>query len=86
MRGERRHRGPRLDGRRAEVRHEHHVLDSKSSGWTSGSRSKTSSPAPAISPSRSAAASAASSTIGPRAVLTRYAELFIAVNCSAPIR
>ena len=34
----------------------------------------------------SAAASAASSTIGPRAVLTRYAELFMAVNCSAPIR
>jgi glyoxylate reductase len=36
--------------------------------------------------SRSAAASAASSTIGPRAVLTRYVELFIAASCSAPIR
>ena len=37
----------------------------------SGSSSNTSSAAPAMAPSASARASAASSTIGPRAVLTR---------------
>ena len=47
------------------------------SGCTTGSRSKTSSAAPAIMPSRNAPASAASSTIGPRAVFTRYAVCFI---------
>ena len=46
-----------------------------SAGVTAGSRSKTSSPAPAIVPDWSAATSAASSTTSPRAVLIRNAAL-----------
>ena len=47
-------------------------------GATCGSCSKTSRPAEAISPARSASTRAASSTTGPRAVLTRVAVGFIA--------
>jgi hypothetical protein len=43
----------------------------------SGSTAKQSSAAPAIAPERSAAVSAASSTMAPRATLTRIAEGFI---------
>src|SRR4029450_6097263 len=52
-------------------------------GCTCGSVSNTSSAAPAISPERSASTSAASSTIGPRAVLTRNADDFIRANAMA---
>ena len=56
------------------------------SGCTSGSRSKTSSPAPEIAPERRAAASAASSTTGPRVVLTRNATASSAASAAASIR
>src|SRR3989454_9032076 len=51
-----------------------------------GSRSYTSSAAPAIVPARSAATSAASSTTSPRAVLIRKAVGFIRANRSALMR
>ena len=47
---------------------------------TSGSHSKTSMPAPAIWPFKSARVKAFSSTIGPRAVLIRYADFFMSFN------
>src|SRR5207248_5306425 len=50
-------------------------------GWTAGSRSYTSRPAPASFPALSASTSAASSTTGPRDVLTRIAVRFMALNC-----
>ena len=43
-------------------------------------------PAPAIVPAFSASTSAASSTMGPRAVLTRKALCFIDDSCAAPMR
>src|SRR6185436_652096 len=55
-------------------------------GWTSGSRSKTSSPAAAIWPVASASARAASSTTGPREVFTSTAVFFMRANCAAPMR
>src|SRR3989454_6987846 len=50
-------------------------------GCTAGSRSYTSSPAPAIFLAFSASTRAASSTTGPRDVLIRIADLFICPNC-----
>ncbi len=63
------------------------VLGSRRNGWSSGSgsSSKTSSPAPAIVPSWSARISAASSTMGPREVLTRYALRFMRPSSRAPM-
>ena len=58
----------------------------RSAGWTAGSFSKTSRPAPPRWPEARAAARAASSTIGPRAVLTRIAPAFIRANSAAPNR
>src|SRR2546427_11108544 len=55
-------------------------------GVTAGSRSNTSSPAPAIVPSFSAATSAASATISPRALLIRNAPRFIKASRRASIR
>ena len=49
-----------------------------------GSTSKTSSPAPAISPFCSAAMRASSSTVHPLQVLTKYADVFMALKKSAP--
>mmetsp|Transcript_23709 Transcript_23709/g.60882 ORF Transcript_23709/g.60882 Transcript_23709/m.60882 type:complete len:291 (-) Transcript_23709:241-1113(-) len=51
----------------------------------SGSTSCTSSAAPAMTPARSASTSSASRTIGPRAVLMRYADGFIAASSAVPI-
>src|ERR1039458_2673094 len=64
------------------------VVGSDRSGWPAGSVSvaKTSSPAPAITRSRSAATSAASSTIGPREVLTRYPRGPSRASSAAPTR
>ena len=53
---------------------------------TSGSFSNTSRPAPAISPASSAATDEASSTTGPRAVLTRKAVRFMACSCGVLMR
>jgi hypothetical protein len=55
------------------------------SGCTFGSPSNTSRPAAAMRFSPRAAASAASSTIPPRAMLTRVAVGFISANSAAPI-
>src|SRR2546427_3580112 len=58
----------------------------KRSGVTAGSRSNTSSPAPAMVPCLSAATSAASSTMSPRALLIRNAPRFIKASRRASIR
>src|SRR3989454_204110 len=58
----------------------------RSSGVICGSRSYTSSAAPAIVPARNAATRAASSTTSPRAVLIRKAVGFIRANRSALMR
>ena len=51
-----------------------------------GSCSNTSSAAPAIRRARNASISAASSTMGPRATLMKYAVGRIRANCGAPTR
>ena len=61
------------------------IASSGLSGAT-GSCSNTSSAAPAMRPSRSASISAASSTMGPRATLMKYAVGRICANCGAPTR
>ena len=69
---------PRLARRAAQMRHEHDLLERQQRLREPPARcSKTSSAAPAISRSFSAHARAASSTTGPRAVLTRYAVRFM---------
>ena len=77
------HRGPRLRGRRPDVRQHHETGDVRQRREVrtrSGSSSKTSRPAECRRPDRSAATSASWSTTGPRAVLTNVAVGFMAAS------
>ena len=63
-----------------------YMLQARISGLTLSPNSNTSRPAPQMRFSLSASARASSSTIGPRAVLTRMAVGFISSICSFPMR